>query len=68
MSKAKRIQVRHRATDCSSHVPLGIQMSQNLKRQIWKVIIGRQNKVHRRHLDATSATIPMRKHRETESQ
>ena len=59
----------NRATDCISQVPPGIHKSRNQKRQIWKVTIGykkENNKMLRRHLDATSPTIPMPRHRETD--
>ena len=67
MSKGTRIQARHRVTDCSSQVPPGIHKSQNQKRQMWKITLGRQNennKMRRRHLDAMSPIDPMRNHRD----
>ena len=69
MSNARRIQASRWATDCISQVPPGIHKSRNQKRQIWKVTIGykkENNKMLRRHLDATSPTIPMPTHRETD--
>ena len=44
MSKARRIQARHRATDCTSQAPPEIHESGNQKRQIWKVKSGCQKK------------------------
>ena len=68
LCKARRIQARHRATHCISHVLPGIQKkSQNLKCQIWNLLLDAKKEnctMHSRQLE--SPIIPMFAHRETD--
>ena len=69
VQKKRKLQDRHRVTDCTAQVPRGIQKSQWQEGQIWNVTVGCQeenSRMHRRCLVASSPEIPMRKHRETE--